>query len=166
MQEANWRSTEEQRPMCEMERVMDVDLFLGAQDQWAEDSPHCLTILHEMFLHAASKGQKEAEQVICQGHWQHMPQLNPEAGISTVQLVRLETSREELLDIYLEVYKLHRLSGSPPENQPSWKRCLPLSPGHLIGKRRDSQHPNAAWAQRFPPVPNEKTSPKKGNFSG
>ena len=47
--------------MHEMERVMVVDLFLEAQDQWAKDSPHCLTILHEMFLHAASEGQKEAE---------------------------------------------------------------------------------------------------------
>ena len=43
-----------------------------------------------------------------------MPQLNPEAGIPTIQLVGPETSREELLDIYLEVYKLHRLPGSPP----------------------------------------------------
>ena len=43
-----------------------------------------------------------------------MPQLNPEAGIPTIELVGLETSREELLEIYLEVYKLHRLPGSPP----------------------------------------------------
>ena len=43
-----------------------------------------------------------------------MPQLNPKAGVPTVQLVQPETSREELLDIYLEVYKLHRLPSSPP----------------------------------------------------
>ena len=42
-----------------------------------------------------------------------MPQLKPEAGIPTIELVGPETSREELLDIYLEVYKLHRLPGSP-----------------------------------------------------
>ena len=64
-QAAKQRSTEEWRPMCEMERVMDVDLFLGAQDQWTKDSPHCLTILHEMFLHATFEGQKEVERVIC-----------------------------------------------------------------------------------------------------
>ena len=61
LQEAKWRSTEEQRPVHEMERAMDVDLFLGAQDQWAKDSPHRLTILHKMFLHATSEGQKEVE---------------------------------------------------------------------------------------------------------
>ena len=114
LQEAKQRSAEEQRPVHELERAMDVDLFLEAQSKWAEDSPHCLVILHEMFLHAASEGQKEAEWVIHQGHWQHMPQLNPEAGIPTIELVGPETSQEELLKIYLEVYKQHRLPGSPP----------------------------------------------------
>ena len=45
-----------------MEWAVDVDLFLDAQNQWAEDSPHHLIILHEMFLHAAAKGWKEVEQ--------------------------------------------------------------------------------------------------------
>ena len=43
-----------------------------------------------------------------------MPQLNPEAGVPAIQLVGLETTKEELLEIYLEVYKLHRLLGPPP----------------------------------------------------
>ena len=42
-----------------------------------------------------------------------MPQLNPKVGIPTVELVGLETSRDKPLGIYLEVYKLHRLPGSP-----------------------------------------------------
>ena len=60
-QEAKQRSAVEWRPIHELERVMDVDLFLEAQVNWPEDSPHCLVILHEMFLHAASEGWKEAE---------------------------------------------------------------------------------------------------------
>ena len=43
---------------------MDVDLFLEVQGNWPKDSPHCLMILHEMFLHAASEGQKEAERYV------------------------------------------------------------------------------------------------------
>ena len=43
-----------------------------------------------------------------------MPQLNLEVDIPTVQLVGLETTKEGLLEIYLEVYKLHRLPRSPP----------------------------------------------------
>ena len=73
-----------------------------------------------------------------------MPQLNPEA-VPTIQLVWPETSREELLDIYLEVYKLHRLPGSPPGEpaileevsatipDPSWEEETPdpqVQPSH------------------------------------
>ena len=43
-----------------------------------------------------------------------MPMLNLEVGMPTIELVGPETSREELLEIYLEVYKLHWLPGSPP----------------------------------------------------
>ena len=130
--------------MHKMERVMDVDLFLGAQDQWAEDSPHCLTILHEMFLHAASEGWKEVERYICQGIWQQMPQLNPEADISAVQLVQPETSREELLDIYLEVYKLHRLPGSLPGELAILEEVYAIVSGHLQEKEeapKDERQP-------------------------
>ena len=50
---------EGQGPIREMEQVVDVDLFLNTQNQWAEDSPHCLVLLYEMFLHAAAEGWKE-----------------------------------------------------------------------------------------------------------
>ena len=68
-----------------------------------------------------------------------MPQLNPEVGIPAIQLVRPEITKEELLEIYLEVYKLHRLPGSPPgelaileeimasvSDHPQRTRCLKL----------------------------------------
>ena len=69
-------------------------------------------ILHEMFLHATAKGWKEAERMICQGFKQYMPQLDPRADLSAVQLVYPMIGRRELLDLHLEVYKLHRLPGS------------------------------------------------------
>ena len=43
-----------------------------------------------------------------------MPQLDPRADLSAVQLVHPMIGRRELLDLYLEVYKLHRSPGSPP----------------------------------------------------
>ena len=52
--------------------------------------------------------------MICQGFWQYMPQLDPRADLSTIQLVHPTIGRRELLDLYLEVYKLHWLPGSPP----------------------------------------------------
>ena len=65
-----------------MERVVDVDLFLSTQNHWAADSPHCLMILHEMFLHATSEGQKEAERMMHQGCRQYMPQLDPRVDLA------------------------------------------------------------------------------------
>ena len=51
--------------------------------------------------------------MICQGFQQYMPQLGPRADLSAVQLVYPTIGRRELLDLYLEVYKLHQLPGSP-----------------------------------------------------
>ena len=113
-----------------MERVMDVDLFSEIQNKWAEYSPHHLVILYEMFQHTATEGQKEAEQIVCQGHWQNMPQLYPEAGIPAIQLVGLETTKEELLEIYLEVYKLHRLPRSPPGEPAILAEIMASVPDH------------------------------------
>ena len=39
-QVAKQRAADEQRPVRETKRVMDVELFLGLQEDWAEDSPH------------------------------------------------------------------------------------------------------------------------------
>ena len=129
-QVAKWQATDEQRLVEEMEWVMDVELFLESQAQWAEDSPHCMAIMHEMFQHAAAKEQKEAEWIIHQGHWWNLPQLNPEVGTPTIQLVGQETSKEELLELYLEVYKLHRLPGSPPGKPALFEEVLSFLKDH------------------------------------
>ena len=107
---------------------MDVELFLELQNSWPEDSPHHLVILHEMFWHAAIEGQKKAERTVCQGCQPHMPQLNPEAGAPAIQLVGSETTKEELMEIYLEVDKLHRLPGSPPGEPAIWEEIMAKVP--------------------------------------
>ena len=69
------------------------------------------------------KDGKRQNGMSAEAVWQQMPQLNPEADISTIQLVQPKTSQEELLDIYLEVYKL--CTGYPAphqENWPFWRR--------------------------------------------
>ena len=64
-QATKWQAANEWRPVREMERIMDVELFLRIQDQWAEDSPHHVVILHEMFQHVATEGWKEVEWIVC-----------------------------------------------------------------------------------------------------
>ena len=59
-----------------------------------------------------------------------MPQLDPEAGIPAIQLVGPEMTKEELLEIYLEVYKFHRLPGSPPGEPAIWEEIMAKVPDH------------------------------------
>ena len=59
-----------------------------------------------------------------------MPQLNPEAGVPAVQLVGPETTKQELLEIYLEVYKLHRLPGSSPGEPAILEEIMASVPDH------------------------------------
>ena len=71
-------------------------------------------MMYKMFRHAANEGWKEAEQTVCQGHWEDLPKLDPEANLSTIQLIGPKTTKEEILSLYLEVYKQQSLPGSPP----------------------------------------------------
>ena len=50
----------------EAERVIESELFLDEYHQWGLGTPHWSVILHEMFLHTAGQGQKEAEHMCCQ----------------------------------------------------------------------------------------------------
>ena len=60
-------AAKEGRLVQETERMMDVELFLEGQTKWEEDSPHQLVMLYKMFKHTTDEGQKEAEQMFCQG---------------------------------------------------------------------------------------------------
>ena len=93
---------------------MDIKLFLEGQTRWKADSPHCLVMIHEMFQHATDQGWKEVEQMVCRGCQHELPKLDPEADISSIQLVGPQTSKEEIQSLYYEVYKLCRLLGSSP----------------------------------------------------
>ena len=113
----------------ETERMMDKELFLEGQTKWEEDSPHQLVIPYEMFRHAADKGQKEVKQTVCQGHWQGLPKLDLEADLSAIQPVSPETTKDEILSLYLEVYKQQRLPGSPPGELELTKEVVSSSEG-------------------------------------
>ena len=65
----------------------------------------------------------------------------------TIQLVGPETTKEDLLEIYLEVYKLHRLPGSPPGEPAILKEVMASVPDHP--KSEEDKTPEAA-AQPHP----------------
>ena len=66
-------------------------------------------------------------------------------GIPAIHLVHPEIGREKLLDLYLEVYKLHRLPSSPPGELAILREVSSALPGHSLEKEGspDTQrHPN------------------------
>ena len=52
----------------EEECHLDVDLFLDEYPWWEASGPQCPFILHRMFIHAKTTGQKELEWAIHRGH--------------------------------------------------------------------------------------------------
>ena len=98
----------------EAEQRLDTKLFLNEYPRWEIEAPHQSVILHEMFLHAAEQGQKEAERFICQGHWGSLPRPDPEADQSAMKLVGYQTSHKEIRDLYHGLYLLRRSPGPPP----------------------------------------------------
>ena len=90
-----------------------------------------------------------------------MPQLNPEAGIPAIQLVGPETSKEELQELYLEVYKLQRLPGSPPGESALLKEVLSSLKDHQGWKGEKAP---TAMARPHPEDPHSPRSgvPQKG----
>ena len=76
-----------------------------------------------------------------------MPQLNPEVGIPAIQLVGPEMTKEELLELYLEVYKLHRLPGSPPGELAILEEVLSSPPDH-----QEPEEEKASAAMAWPPM--------------
>ena len=52
--------------------------------------------------------------MVCQVHQQGLPKLDPEADLSTTQMVGPHTSKKEIQSLYLKVRRQQRLLGSPP----------------------------------------------------
>ena len=92
-----------------------------------------------------------------------MPQLNPEVGVPAIQLMGPETSKEELLELYLEVYKLHRLPGSLPGEPAILEEVLSSLPDH---EGCEEEKAPAATARPHPEGPHSSRSgiPHKGSL--
>ena len=78
---------EEGLSLREVERAIEAELFLDKYPWWGLGTPYQMVILHEMFLHAAGWGQKEAECMCHRGHQSSIPYPNPEADQSAMELV-------------------------------------------------------------------------------
>ena len=96
----------------EVECKIDVRL-LDEYPQWELGTPHRSIILHEIFLYATERGQKEAEPMV---HWGCQGSMyNPDSMVdqSIMELVGYHTSPKEIRDIYQSIFLLQRTPGLP-----------------------------------------------------
>ena len=108
----------------EAKPVVETELFLDEYPWWNIGSPHQLVILHKMFLHATSRGQKEAE---CMCHWGCQGSIrepNSEADQSALHLIGYHTSQKEMRDMYHSMYLLNRAPGFPSCGEVKRRRAI------------------------------------------
>ena len=118
------RAKEEGISFRESEQMVDSELFLDEYPQWGLGTPHWSVVLHEMFLHPTGQGQKEAECMFCQGCRGSVPEPDPRADQSAMELVGYQTSRKEMRDIYHSVYLLRRSPESPSYREQQRRRAI------------------------------------------
>ena len=78
--------------ICEAEHQIDIRLFLDKYPRWDLRTWHRAIILHKMFLHAADRGWKEAEQMVHWGHCSSMYDPESKTDQSAMELVGYHTS--------------------------------------------------------------------------
>ena len=100
--------------ICEAEHQIDIGLFLDEYPQWGLGTPHQTIKLHEMFLHAVKRGWKEAEHMVCWGHWGSVYDSDSKADQSAMELVGYHMSQKEIRDVYQSIYLLQGAPGLPP----------------------------------------------------
>ena len=134
----------------EAEQSIDAELFLNEYPRWELGAPHWSIILHEMFLHAAEQGQKEAERLIHWGCWGSVWRPDLEADQSIMELMGYQTSHKEIWDIYHSVYLLRRSSGLPPCGS-QWRReVIPDILSSLRSQLHWQVYPSAAEGTQGP----------------
>ena len=62
-------------------------------------------------------GQREYDHAICQGRWEPSVEQDLEVEPSAIELVSPESTREEIAEIYCNVYQLCRLPGTMPGDE-------------------------------------------------
>ena len=117
---AQERAREKGISVWELERQVDLELFLDEYCHWGLGIPHWLIVLHEMFLHTAEWGWKEAECMNCWGCHGSIYEPDPRVDQSTMELVGYCMSQKEIRDIYHSIYLLERSPGFPSCGE--WQR--------------------------------------------
>ena len=106
----------------EPEWRLDAKLFLEEIPRWCPGDLNHALLYQRMFEHANASGLKKYHRGIHQGHWQPSPEGIPQAEVSTMGLLTLETTLDKILALYQEDYQCRR--------EPGEVQCTE----HMVGK--------------------------------
>ena len=132
----------------EAEWRIDTELFLNKYPRWELGAPHWSIILHEMFLHTAEWGQKEAERLLWQGCQGSASEPDLGVGLSAMELVGYQISCKEIWDIYHSVYFLRRSPGLLPCGAQQRGRVICNILSSLMSWLHRQGYPATTWEGR------------------
>ena len=99
---------EEGISVSEAERRLDANLFWDEIPRWEPSRPHHPYLYQRMFAHTDAAWQKGYDHGVCQGHWQPLPERDVQVKVPVMELITQETTQEEIIGLYHQVYQLKR----------------------------------------------------------
>ena len=114
----------------EVEKWLDVDAYLTEHQHWVPCRLHCQFLLHRMFIHAVAMGQKEYDHAIHHGRWEPSVEQDLEVEPSAIELIYASSTREEIAEIYHDMYQL--------QQSPGKMSCVEEREEHLCQELLDS----------------------------
>ena len=133
----------------EAERRLDAKLFLDEIPKWEPHRPHHLFLFQRMFTHAEATGLKEYHNGICRGHQQPSLKRDLWAEASAMEMQILETTHEEVMALYQEVYQLKRNPGEVPCLEDTTEEIqieiLEMLKEHLLHRWGPTQPEETRW---------------------
>ena len=95
----------------EADRWLDASIFLDKYPRWEPCGLHHPFVKYQMFAHAVVTRKKEYDWAIHWGQPQPLPKWDLSAEPSTIELIDLRSTREEIREVYNDVYQLWRSPG-------------------------------------------------------
>ena len=93
----------------EAKRQLDAEANLKEQWQWTSSRLQQEYLCQMMFHHATGKSEQDC--AICWGRWEPSAEQDVEREPTTMELFWPDSSQEDIVDLYCDVYQLQRLLG-------------------------------------------------------
>ena len=149
--------TEKNISVGEAKRRLDTNLFLDEIPKWEPGRPHCSFLFQRMFAQTEVTGWKEYDWGICRGHQQPLPERDIQAKIPAMELLTPESTWEEIMTLYYQVYHLKRNLEEVPCSkdiaEETHLEILEMLKAHLQHRQGPAQPEGLGWSTRTTRMP-------------